>query len=616
MSTPSDRTNSKTGKKTGSLRYALRQVWDADHLLLIFSVFKNCVEQVFYVFFFVYLTKYIFNCIENNIEYSRLFRFLVIACSLHVVVHFICGWYEAYRKVKTPEIHRHIFHRVMDISDTLELKDYESSEFYDRYARALDRCVDASVDLAIKLGVYIGNVLSTIMSLAIVLSVDPVLLVFMIVPMIVSFYFGKKNGQCNYDREKAITRDKRISDYVKRVYYEKKYAAEVRLFDINSLLLHKQEDAVTNMENVSMKYRMKSAVYSFIMQGSYSIFAGIAAFFYVVVKVRYGHVSDVSSYVAMITAMSFSTYQLKSAVESRIFLSNESKLFINLRDFLEEDRGQRDEKQDVGAIQTIECRHVSFTYPGAQNPTIRNVSFVWNKGEQLAIVGYNGAGKTTLIKLLMGLYPVSEGEILVNGINIEEINTDLYRKRFGTVFQDLQVFAMPLVENVLMKRPESEADYQVAQKALQDAQFDLEHEGLTNGLDTIVSREFDEAGFVPSGGQAQKIAIARVFAQNPDMVILDEPSSALDPLAEYNMYKNMRKVSEGKGVIFISHRLSSARMADKIFMMKGGAVVEEGTHEELMAKGGDYHEMFMLQAGNYQESLPEELYIGAAAFYG
>ena len=127
----------------------MKQIWEADKLLLVFTLFKNSIEQVFYVFFFVYLTKYIFNCIENNIEYSRLFWFLVIACSGHICIHFICGWYETYRKIKTPEVYRHIFHRVIDLSDTLELKDYESPEFYDKYARALDNCVDQAMNIAI-----------------------------------------------------------------------------------------------------------------------------------------------------------------------------------------------------------------------------------------------------------------------------------------------------------------------------------------------------------------------------------------------------------------------------------------------------------------------------------
>ena len=597
------------------LRYALKQVWDADRLLLIFTIFKNSIEQIFYVFFFVYLTKYIFNCIERNIAYSKLFWFLIFACLGHVCVHFICGWYETYRKIKMPEVYRHIFHRVMDISDTLKLSDYESPEFYDRYARALDRCAEQAIDLSIQTGVYIGNVGATIMSLVIVLMVDPVLLIFMVIPMVVSLYFGKKNGKCNYDREKAITRDKRTADYVKRVYYEKKYASEIRLFDINSIMLDKQEKAVEKMGEVSLKYRMKSAFYSFLMKGSYSVLAGIAAYIYVAFRIKHGQVSDISSYVAMITAMAFSTDQLKHAVENRIYLNNESRLFKNLQEFLETDRVREEKKPDIGEIESIELQDISFTYPGAKESTIRNVSLTWNKGEKLAIVGYNGAGKTTLIKLIMGLYPVTEGKILVNGKDINEIDGDAYRKRFGTVFQDLQVFAMPLVENVLMRRPEGQEDYEKAEKALSDAQFDVKHPGLVKGLDTIVSREFDETGFIPSGGQAQKIAIARVFAQKPDMVILDEPSSALDPLAEYNMYNNMMRLSEGRGVIFISHRLSSARMADQIFMMKNGSVVEHGTHEELMENKKHYHEMFMLQAENYQDSLPEEMLKGAEAFY-
>lgn len=606
-------------KKDRSLKhlfYALRQIWESDRLLLVYTLFKNSIEQVFYVFFFVYLTKYIFNCIERNVEYSKLFWFLVVACSLHVCIHFICGWYETYRKIRTPKVYRHIFHRVMDISDSLELKDYESPEFYDKYARALDKCVDDAMNISIKTGVYIGNVISTIMSLVIVVTVDPVLIVFLIIPMVVSLYFGKKNAQANFDREKEITRDKRTADYVKRVYYEKKYAAEVRLFDINSLMLEKQEDAVSEMERISLIYRMKTAFYSFLMKGSYSVLAGVCAFIYVAFRVKYGEAADVSSYVAMVTAMAFSTNQLKAAVENRIFIFNESKLFKNLEDFLEQDRGEKQAKTVIDDITSVELVNVSFTYPGAKTPTIQDVSFKWNKGEKLAIVGYNGAGKTTLIKLIMGLYPVTSGKILINGLDINDIDHDAYRKRFGTVFQDLQVFAITLAENVLMRRPENEADYKTVREALINAQFDTEHPGLNKGLDTMISREFDEKGFVPSGGQAQKIAIARVFAADPDMVILDEPSSALDPLAEYNMYRNMMKLSEGKGVIFISHRLSSARMADKIYLVKDGRIVEQGSHDEMMVLNGYYHEMFMLQAENYQDSIPEEMLKGAAAYYG
>lgn len=609
---------SKKNKSLGNLIYALKQIWETDKSLLIFTIFKNCTEQVFNVFFFVYLTKYIFNCIERNIEYRKLFIFLVIACSCHVVMHFICGWYEAYRKVKTPEIYRYIFHKVMDISDTLELKDYESPDFYDKYARALDRCVDSSMNIAIKTGVFIGNVLSTIMSLFIVVSVDPILLLFMVVPIIISFWLGSKNSECNFEREKSITREKRITDYVKRVYYEKKYASEIRLYNINSLLLEKQENAVENMEKISLKYRIKSALYSFFMKGSYSIFAGVIAYFFVAFKVRYGNVLDISSYVAMITAMAFSINQLKAAVENRIYIVNEAKLFENLKIFMDEEKhtGYIGESIVVDEINEIELENVSFNYPGSNKTIIKDISFKWKKGDRIAIVGFNGAGKTTLVKLIMGLYPVNSGRILVNGIDLNSLDIKTYRKNIGTVFQDLQVFAMTLAENVLVRSPNNADDYRKVEDALNNAQFDINHRGLTKGMDTMISREFDEKGFVCSGGQAQKIAIARVFAQNPDMVILDEPSSALDPLAEYNMYNNMMRLSENKGVIFISHRISSARMADRIYMMKDGQIIEQGTHNDLIEFHGSYYEMFMLQAKNYQDSIPEEMIVGIEGFYG
>ncbi len=578
----------------------MKQIWEADKLLLVFTLFKNSIEQVFYVFFFVYLTKYIFNCIENNIEYSRLFRFLVIACSGHICIHFICGWYETYRKIKTPEVYRHIFHRVIDLSDTLELKDYESPEFYDKYARALDNCVDQAMNIAIKTGVYIGNVISTVMSVALAIMVDPAFLVFLIVPMIVSLSFGKKNAKTNFEREKTVTRDKRTAEYVKRVYYEKKYAAEVRLYDVNDLMIQKQEEAVNRMEQISLGYRMKTAFYSFIMKGSYSIFAGIVAYFYVVFRVKYGNVADVSSYVAMITAMSFSTYQLKSAVENRIYIFNESKLFENLEEFLEQDRKPKGEKLVLDEIKTVEFKNVSFTYPGADTPTINGVSFKWSKGGKIAIVGYNGAGKTTFVKLLMRLYDITSGSIKYGGHDIREYATDEYRKKIGAVFQDYNIYAASLAENVLMRKV-SEEDADTVVKALEKADFGKKLQKLPDGINTQLTKEFSEEGTNLSGGESQKVAISRIFAGSGDRTIsiLDEPSSALDPVSEYKLNKNLIENAKNDTIIFISHRLSTTRMADRIYLFEQGTIKEQGTHDELMALNGRYREMFDRQAQNY-----------------
>lgn len=596
-------------KRRGNLKYVISIVSAADKGLVWFSLIKNSFEQIFYVFFFVYLTKYIFDCIENNISYSNLFWFLVVACSLHIVIHFMCGWYECYRQINTPKIYRYIFHQVMDISDQITIAEYESPEFYDSYTKALDQCVDQAMQLLITFGKFIGNIVATVITLIIVVSVDPVLMVMVLAPIGASFYFGKKASDYEYTMQQETTRARREADYVKRVFYEKKYAGELRLYNIQSLLLERQEAAIEDAYKTTLFYRMKVAFHSFWAFGSYSIIATVGAYVYVAFMVKLGYKDNVASYVAMINALAFSSGQFKEAMVNGIFVRKQVALFQNLRDFLEMPRQHEAKKKPCLDINEIVFEHVTFTYPGAEKPTIKDMNLTWKKGERIAIVGYNGAGKTTLVKLLMGLYPVTEGKIFVNGENLEEFDKEQYRAHFGTVFQDLQIFSMSLAENVLLYTPSNQEDYEKASLALTKAQFDLSHKGLTRGLDTMISREFDEEGFVCSGGQAQKIAIARVFMKNPDMVILDEPSSALDPLAEYNMYNNMMHASEGKGVIFISHRLSSARMAQHIFMMKDGLIIEEGSHDELMQKKGEYYNMFNLQAKNYQDSIPEEFFV-------
>lgn len=593
--------------KKGNLRYVIKTVRAADKGLVWFTLIKNAMEQIFYVFFFVYLTKYIFDCIEKNIPYKNLFIFLAVACSLHVAIHFMCGWYEYYRQVNTPKIYRYIFHQVMDISDQITLSEYEDPEFYDSYTKALDQCVDQAMQLLITLGKFLGNIVATVMTFVIVVSVDPVLMIVVLAPICASFYFGKKTSNVNYTMEQEVTRSRREADYIKRVFYERKYAGELRLYDMQSLLLTRQKEAVDRTYEITLRYRMKAAWYSFFAFGSYSVVATVGAYVYVAFMVKLGYRTNIASYVAMINALAFSSGQFKEAMINGIYVSKQTALFRNLKDFLELPRTASELKKQCEHVESISFEHVTFTYPGATRPTIKDMNFTWTKGEKIAIVGYNGAGKTTLVKLIMGLYPPTEGRILVNGEDLQNIDKKSYRKLFGTVFQDLQVFAMTLAENVLLYSPKDEKDYEMAEKALTNAQFDIHHRGLTKGLDTMISREFDEEGFVCSGGQAQKIAIARVFMKNPDMVILDEPSSALDPLAEYNMYRNMMRASEGKGVIFISHRLSSARMATHIFMMKHGSIIEEGSHDSLMALKGEYYDMFTLQAQNYQESIPEEL---------
>jgi len=252
---------------------------------------------------------------------------------------------------------------------------------------------------------------------------------------------------------------------------------------------------------------------------------------------------------------------------------------------------------------TIEFVNVSFAYD--DEPVLRNVSLTIRPGEKIAIVGYNGAGKTTLVKLLMRLYDPTEGEIRLNGVDIREYDLDRYRSKIGAVFQDYQIFAATLHDNVAMDpvyEGREDVVKETAQKERERVKAALAQSGFTNPipLETPLTKEFMDNGVDLSGGEAQKVAIARAFFKSADIMVFDEPSSALDPISEYNIYNAMYNASEGKTVIFISHRLSSTRMADMIYMFENGRIIEAGDHDTLMILNGRYAEMFNMQAERYR----------------
>ncbi|MDR1700202.1 MAG: ABC transporter ATP-binding protein/permease, partial [Lachnoclostridium sp.] len=255
-------------------------------------------------------------------------------------------------------------------------------------------------------------------------------------------------------------------------------------------------------------------------------------------------------------------------------------------------------------VESIEFRNVSFEYTKDEQ-VIKNLSFTLDQGKIIALVGHNGAGKTTIIKLLFRLYDPTEGEILVNGINIKEYNLKAYRNLFVAAFQDYKVMSMSVRDNVLMGvqtgNDKGKEDKMVASVLKQAGIWD-KVQSLPEGIDTVLTKEFDPDGAILSGGETQKIVVARAFAQKVPVKVFDEPSSALDPIAEYHLYKGIMKESKNKDhdlTLFITHRLSSVKDADIILMLEEGAVIEQGTHKELMDAKGKYSSMFTMQAQNY-----------------
>lgn len=272
-----------------------------------------------------------------------------------------------------------------------------------------------------------------------------------------------------------------------------------------------------------------------------------------------------------------------------------------LKDFLDIPAKKHDGGLSVAKDKPeIEFRGVSFKYPGAEIYALRNLSIKLNVGERLAVVGQNGSGKTTFIKLLCRLYDPTDGEILLNGVNIKEYDFHEYMALFSVVFQDFSLFSFSLGENIAARMDYNEA---LAEKHLKESGFDERYADMENGLRTYLYKDFDESGVDISGGEAQKIALARALYKNAPFIILDEPTAALDPIAEFEIYSKFNEIVKQRTAVYISHRLSSCRFCDDIAVFHDGELVQRGRHEVLMDEAGKYQELWEAQARYYADEL-------------
>jgi ATP-binding cassette subfamily B protein len=423
---------------------------------------------------------------------------------------------------------------------------------------------------------------------------DWVGLVFVAVYIVISMVLSKIANEIQYKRDSETLEKYRERDYIGRMFYLADYAKEIRLFRAAGRL--KKSFKETNAKIIALlkKYNTKITLLRMnefyagraITQGLYLIYL----IFQKIVRQSIGFGDIVALYNA-INNLYWSVFDITQQVPG---LLTDTLYIERLRKFLEYksviESGSLPVPQQSCAI---EFRNVSFAYD--DKPVLQNVSFTITPGEKIAIVGYNGAGKTTLVKLLMRLYDPMEGEILLDGVNIKEYDIAEYRQKIGTVFQDYQIFAATLYDNVVMDTAEGQEENVKA--ALAQSGF-----ADTLALETPLTREFMDNGVNLSGGESQKVAIARAFFKSSDYMIFDEPSSALDPISEYNIYNAMRDVSVGKTVIFISHRLSSTKIADKIYMFENGKIIEAADHDTLMGNNGKYAEMFKMQAEKYRSA--------------
>lgn len=549
-----------------------------------------------------YSVKYIFNGLSEGKGFKEILVFLMFVSAAMIIRHMFGALVAEYlRAAGWVKIQAGMRKVVFEHAQKMDLVYYETPKFYTDFVWAASQADEKMGEMFGSWNVFVARLGDIFFFGGFMLVTDKVLMLFAIAAIVIRLVFNTLVVKRRYKMQVEAKPHERERDYMTRVFYLADYAKEIRLSDIHKTLFKRLKDTMARIWKINDEAGRRITVYWVISELASGGLLDFSIYVYLCFQTLVRKVLKFGDLAALISAVWDFSWRASEFIKVFTDLAEQSLYVDNFRAFLayrpkiENQTGKTAENKPS----VISFKNVSFKYEGAKDYSLKNINLSIKPYEKLAIVGYNGAGKSTFVKLLMRLYDVTEGEIQFDGVNIKKYSTDSYRSIYGSVFQDYKVFAGTVAENVEMDFVTDKRRGEI-HDALIKSGFSDKLKTLENGIDTPLTREFNAGGINLSGGEEQKIAIARIFAKECSCVILDEPSSALDPISEYKLNQTMMTLSEHKTVIFISHRLSTTCMADRIIMMENGEIIEEGSHDELMKRNGKYAEMFLKQAEKYR----------------
>jgi ATP-binding cassette, subfamily B, bacterial len=488
---------------------------------------------------------------------------------------------------------------ILEKALTLDLAHFEDSEFYDKMTQARSEASSRPLSL-ISRSFGLGQsalTLLTFSGLLLKLSVWAVLV--LIVAAIPSFLAETRFSEHAFRLFRWRSPETRQQNYLETLLAREDYAKEVQLYQLGPMLLQRYRDTFARLYGEDSKLTIQRGIWGYGL-GLLSTAAFYGAYGWIVIEAIAGTISlgEMTMYL-VVFRQGQSTFA--SALTSIGGMYEDNLYLANLYEFLEQPVPQSKGKETKGIVQEgIRFEHVSFSYPGSQQPVLKDISLHLQPGEKLAIVGENGSGKTTLIKLLTRLYTPSNGKIFLDGVDLNDWDIDVLRRRIGVIFQNFVQYQFTVGENVGVGDVEHLHDRDEWENASDKGMAKPFIEVLPQGFSTQLGKWF-KGGQELSGGQWQKIALSRAFMRSEaDILVLDEPTAAMDAEAEMNIFNHFRSLTKDQMVVLISHRFSTVRMADKIIVMAGGEIVEQGSHEQLLADNGRYAYLFSLQAAGYQ----------------
>jgi ATP-binding cassette, subfamily B, bacterial len=490
--------------------------------------------------------------------------------------------------------------RLMEHAATLDLAQYEDPETYDHLERARRQTVGRIGLVALLLST--AQDLVTLVSLASVLAVQlPWLLLLLVVAVLPSFLGETHYAALGYSLLFSWTPERRLLDYLRYAGASDEMAKEVKLFGLSPFLIGRYAKLSGDFYQANKRLAIKRNVVStiFVTIGTLGYYGAYAVSIYLTVLGRFT--------LGALTFLAGSFRQSRDLIQ-RILLSlsqvfEQSLYLSDLFSFFDvlprvtSKPGAR--PVPVPITKGFEFQDVGFRYPGSDRWAVRHLTFNLEPEERVALVGENGAGKTTLVKLLARLYDPDEGHILLDGVDLREYDLESLRKNIGVIFQDFVRYDFVLKENIAVSQVDALDDDARMREAARRSLADSVAGRLAAGYDQMLGRRFD-GGVDLSGGEWQKVALGRAYMRDAQVLILDEPTAALDARAEYEVFLRFAELTKGRMAVLISHRFSTVRMADRIIVLRGGELADQGTHDELLERGGLYAELFSLQAAGYR----------------
>lgn len=596
------RGNKKKGTLLSNLKYIMGYAWSQDKVLFaqcgVYTILASIAP-----FIGIFLPKFLIDELLGQRRIEIILMTLIGFFLLSSVVNYSIAWLRCAYSPRVTKIRTDYITMISDKIMKMDFKNTEDPEVLNKIKSVMNAVMSNNTGVE---GVYhtllglFGRLTAFVGYISIVLFLSPWILLFLIINVLISYALTMRVKKYEYSqKEKAADKDRRTF-YVFDTMYDFAYGKDIRIYDLKNILIDKFKkfrgeriDISNDVQEKQLKVKIVDVILLVIRE--------FVVYGYLIYNVLFTGMSigDFTMYFSTING--FGDW-MKGILDDLANIKAQNMYLDDMREFLEIKSEDKEKTRDIpiDSSYEIEFKNVSFKYPKTDKYIYKNLSLKIKKGQRLAIVGINGAGKTTFVKLLCRLYEPTSGEILINGINIQSFSKEEYYKILSVVFQDIKTFAFTVAENVSLENLE-DVDREKVLHCIEKAGVGDKINSLQKGIDTSLLKILDGEGVELSGGENQKLALARALYKNGKIVILDEPTSALDAVAEYNIYKGFDELIGDKTAIYISHRLASTKFCDVIAFFENGEIVEYGTHEELLKKNGKYSDMFNIQAQYYKE---------------